>query len=142
MLTAVVAMPVCAAVYKWVDEDGRTRYTDTPPPDRRAETLRPLPAPAEDPDAERRQELLRQHLKEAEDQRHRQALEQKQRAEEQDARTENCGQARDRLEFLQSRPGPRLLTKEADGTMRRYTEEERQSAMTEAEARIAEYCGP
>lgn len=67
MLTAVVAMPVCAAVYKWIDEDGRTRYTDRPPPHRRAETLRPLPAPAEDPDGERRREVLRQHLKEAED---------------------------------------------------------------------------
>lgn len=142
MLTAVVAMPVCAAVYKWVDEDGRTRYTDTPPADRRAETLRPLSPPAEDPDAERRRGLLRQRLKEAEDQRHRQTLEQKQRAEEQAARTEDCGRTRDRLELLQSRPGPRLLIKDPDGTMRRYTEEERQSAMTETEARIAEYCGP
>jgi hypothetical protein len=28
----VIAAPAAAQLYKWVDKDGRTQYTDTPPP--------------------------------------------------------------------------------------------------------------
>lgn len=32
MLACLLAWPACAAMYKWVDAQGRVQYTDTPPP--------------------------------------------------------------------------------------------------------------
>lgn len=32
LLACLLAWPACGAMYKWVDAQGRTQYTDTPPP--------------------------------------------------------------------------------------------------------------
>ena len=49
---ALCALPVAAALYKWVDANGRTVYSDQPPtsPNLKAETLNAA-APASNPNA-------------------------------------------------------------------------------------------
>jgi hypothetical protein len=49
---ALCAMPAAAALYKWVDANGRTVYSDQPPtsPNLKAETLNAV-APASNPNA-------------------------------------------------------------------------------------------
>ena len=37
-----------AEVYKWVDEDGKVYFSDSPPPDIVTEKIKPPPAPSED----------------------------------------------------------------------------------------------
>jgi hypothetical protein len=49
---AWAAMPVAAATYKWLDENGRVVYGDTPPPGVKAERLNAALPPA-DPNAVR-----------------------------------------------------------------------------------------
>ena len=51
-VTALCATPSLAALYKWVDENGRVNYGDTPPAGVKAERLNATVAPA-DPNAVR-----------------------------------------------------------------------------------------
>ena len=44
-LLAVAAVPAVAAVYKWVDRNGVTQYSSTPPPDGKVTKLHIRPAP-------------------------------------------------------------------------------------------------
>ena len=50
---ACVATPVAAATYKWLDENGRVVYGDTPPPGVKAERLNVAVPPPADPNAVR-----------------------------------------------------------------------------------------
>jgi hypothetical protein len=52
VLTALAAGVVHAQMYKWVDENGRVQYTQTPPPGKKAEVIqsqKKAPAAAEAP---------------------------------------------------------------------------------------------
>lgn len=63
-LLAVAAAPAVAAVYKWVDRNGVTQYSSTPPPDGKVTKLHIRPAPPRkviDAAAQR----LEQHLEES-----------------------------------------------------------------------------
>lgn len=49
-VTALLALALAggnawAAMYKWVDDQGNVQYSQTPPPDRQAQTLKPPPPP-------------------------------------------------------------------------------------------------
>ena len=46
LLVTFVAPPLDAAVYKWVDENGVTQYSATPPPDRAGTTVNIPPPPS------------------------------------------------------------------------------------------------
>jgi hypothetical protein len=61
-----LACPASGEVYRWVDEHGRVHYGDRPPAEN-AERIRIAPAPAGDPELDRRRErgvLLRKVLEE------------------------------------------------------------------------------
>ncbi len=69
----VVATPAAAALYKWVDANGRVTYSDQPPPANvKAETVS-APAPAVNPDAVKEMasqeaDLKKRQVQRAEDQ--------------------------------------------------------------------------
>ena len=46
VLVLALVLPVAAhaQLYKWIDQDGKTRYGDTPPPGVKATTMRGVPA--------------------------------------------------------------------------------------------------
>jgi len=46
LVLALAALPAWAQQYKWVDQDGRVRYGDVPPPGVNAQRLRPPSGPA------------------------------------------------------------------------------------------------
>jgi hypothetical protein len=46
LLTLLVALPAAAQIYSWKDKDGRTHYSDVPPPSGPVKTLRGTPPPS------------------------------------------------------------------------------------------------
>lgn len=126
----LIAAPLLAATYKWVDEKGNVHYTQTPPPAQEFEMLRdPLPAkeaPAEvsaDKD-DKDKEAARQSA-----------------AKDQETRDTLCHDARKRLAALENNAG-KLVVKQSNGLMHKLSEEERQSYIQETTARVQEVCDP
>jgi hypothetical protein len=128
-----------AGLYRWVDENGITQYSQTPPPDGQADRLKPPPPPAEDPQAARRR--LDQQLQQVDDRledRELAAQEKQRQDQERRARESNCQAARANLETLGG-PTNRVMLM-PDGSYKRLTEEERQKLMDEARQQISENC--
>lgn len=44
IVSLILAVPLAQAMYKWVDEKGVTHYSETPPPDGKAEKIEVKPA--------------------------------------------------------------------------------------------------
>lgn len=52
VLAVLTALPAAAEIYSWKDKEGRTHYSDIPPPSGQVKTLRGAPPPAPAPQAE------------------------------------------------------------------------------------------
>ncbi|PVV07344.1 MAG: hypothetical protein B6D72_18435 [gamma proteobacterium symbiont of Ctena orbiculata] len=127
-----------AETYKWVNEEGVVTYSQTPPPDAKAETVKIKSAPASSAgDSKQRLKALRQKLADSAEDR---ALKKEQKREAEEIAKENkhnCSVARKNLEQLTAL-GNRLY-KVGDDYLR-LTEEDRQRRMQEARDQIKEYC--
>jgi hypothetical protein len=130
-----------AAQYKWVDQNGKVQYGDTPPPGAKASALRPPPAPAAQEEL-KKDDVQKAPLTRAEKDaefRNRQAEgdkareKQAQTQQEGDAKRENCSRAQDYLRALQS--GQRIARTDAKGE--RYFLEDALVAQETAKARQA-----
>lgn len=128
-----------AAMYKWVDENGVTQYTQYPPSNRKAEVMVPPPPPAEDPQGA--QQKLEDLLKRQDEQREALATteqEQTKAKEQTAAREKNCRNARRNLEVLTTGGRKRIIG--PDGVATFLTDEDRAARIAEAEKQIAEFC--
>lgn len=136
----VAAGPVVAAeVYRWVDDEGVTHYTSTPPPDRDADKVDASNPPADDPETRRKEiedlsESNKVHI-------YKKRLEREaaeRRENELAQRRAHCNRLRDQRQTLLTSPqvrehgedGPRVLS-----------QEERERKLEEIERRIEERCG-
>lgn len=137
LLLFSTALP--AAMYKWVDENGETHYSQYPPPDRDYEALEPPPPPASDA-GQAQQELEGLLQRQDEERQARQTAEEEAAAAEQQAeqRQKACAAARHNLEILTT--GGRKRITGPDGVARYLPEEERQAKIAEAQKQIEEYC--
>ncbi len=128
-----------AAMYKWVDENGVTQYTQYPPPNRKVEVVAPPPPPAEDPqEAQKKLETLLQ----SQDEQHKAAAtaegEQTKTAEQAKLREQNCQTARNNLEKLTTGGRKRVIG--PDGVASYLTEEDQQARIDTAKKQIEEFC--
>ena len=138
LLFNLVSLPATAKMYKWVDEQGKTHYTQSPPP---AGTEGESIKPAADISAEQSQESY-QRLKDKLD-----SLSEKDTNannddglsdEEYDRQVKRaCDSAKRSLQTFQRN---RVNLKNEDGSPRVATEEERQAGIARAEKAIREYC--
>lgn len=132
-----VAFSTQAKMYKWVDEDGVTHYTQTPPPgDIESKTIKSSPSTK----FGRKDGYVDDMAGKADEYRE-QRLETKK--EEQRAKTEQaelqqaCAKARQRVaSFLR----PRVDLVDEDGNVRRASEEERLKNLEEARKYVRENC--
>jgi hypothetical protein len=146
-----VAAGASAQLYRWVDKDGKVRYTDTPPPAGvKARTLRapasagssaepeeaaakgapkgPL-TPAQQEQEFRKRQLEGQKGREKEDQAKREA----------ETKQANCASARQALATLES--GQRITRTDAQGE-RAFLEDDARAQETErARQSVREWCG-
>ncbi len=128
-----------AAMYKWVDEQGVTHYSQHPPKDNEAERLRPPPPPATDPAAA--QQKLQDKVKGFDERRgaaQEAAAKAEQDAAEQQRRQKACEAARRNLQVLQA--GGNRLIQTPDGEYIRPTDEYRNEQMSKARKIIEENC--
>ncbi len=135
--TLLLASGVNAEIYKWVDENGQTHYTQQPPESGQAETIQVPPPPPIDDTAAEVEELIEQQ--EAAEKSAREAeQEQQQEAERLAAIQKNCEIAQANLKLYQDNPGRRMM--DEAGNVYRLTEEERQQKIEESRQQIEEFC--
>lgn len=144
-LMAGLALLLCSValqaeqIYRWVDADGGVHYSSAPPPGQAAERedlefLR-------NPDPQKAGEQLRSYDEAAEKRRAAEAQAAEMAAKQrQDAalRRANCAAAREVLTRLENEPMVRFQRE--DGSYQRYTGEERQQRIAEAQASEREFC--
>lgn len=126
-------------VYRWVDEEGVTHYSSTPPPDRDADRIEATNSPADDPEANRREiEQLRQSSK---TRLYKKRLEREIAAREKEQQQERerfCDRLRDKRQTLLTIPQVR---EETEDGLRVMTQEEREATLQDYEQQLAEHCG-
>jgi hypothetical protein len=127
-------------MYRWVDEDGVTHYTQTPPINEES-TFIEAPKPPTKPSDEAWKELNEQRSKqqEAREAKAQKKEEQKKIAEDKKMKKQGCAAARKNLAILQS-GSPTRRTKTPSGEYVRLTEEEYQQKIDEARKDIEEFC--
>jgi hypothetical protein len=128
---AMTASPIlqAAQIYKWVDAQGVTHFDAQPPTGQQAQeidTQRPVPAPLPHPiaDPNGEQQAIDAKVK-------------KQVAVQEAKRAEYCTTARTNLAQFQNNPRVR---EEVNGELKRFTEEDRQTRITELKQAITENC--
>jgi hypothetical protein len=137
VVAGMLAFNVQAAVYKWVDKDGITHYSQSPPPPgTEGKTMAPPPT-VDTPAAQKKLKDTEKSLDKIRKQREDQAKEQQKKQAEMDAKTQACNQAKARLRSFQN---PRVNFVDKDGTRRRATEEERQRELSKAQEYIDKNC--
>ena len=126
--------------YRWVDENGVTVYSQSPPPGGESATqIKPPPPPSTGTDdAWKNVDEMLQKSSDLEGERKRKADKKRNEEEKIQVKKRNCAAARRNLEVLQ---GPsRAMIRTPDGEYHRYTEKERQQKIVEAEAQIKKHC--
>ena len=137
LLLAMSATAMASQVYKWVDAQGVTHFSAQPPQGQDATSVNtaappPKPAVAEEKKAAPTFESIADPEQAAIDEKVKQDI-----ATKEVERKKYCADVRTNLSQLEN--NPRVRT-EVDGEVRRLSEEERQSRISEAQKAIAENC--
>lgn len=138
ILLSVAGTPTAdAQVYRWVDEDGKVHFSDTPP----NEDAERLPIETRPTDLESVLEKRierRHHLDELDKDRAHEAETESERAAYAARRAESCRQARERVASIES--ARRLSRVDEDGNRIQYDDEQRARALAEARRQVADWC--
>ena len=127
-----------ATIFKWIDKEGITHYTQqAPPAGIESETLKPPPS-IDGSDAEKVFEKQQKYLDAGRLERQKRARAQQRKAEEKAIKERNCELSRARLKSLTDRP--RVLLIQNDGSAIRPTEEQRQEKIAKSKKDIKETC--
>ena len=137
LLLAMSVTAMASQVYKWVDAQGVTHFSAQPPQGQDATSVNtaappPKPAVAEEKKAAPTFESIADPEQAAIDEKVKQDI-----AAKEVERKKYCADVRTNLSQLEN--NPRVRT-EVDGEVRRLSEEERQSRISEAQKAIAENC--
>jgi hypothetical protein len=138
ILISALYVPVCnAAMYKWIDADGNTQYTQHPPPgDIQAETIKP-PSKVDTEGALKKLEAQKKKAAELREGRLKEADEKRKAEEDLALEQDNCRRGRENLKNLER---PHGLIAQPDGSRIRITEEERQEKLAKSREMIKEWC--
>ena len=138
----LLANAATAAMYKWIDEQGRVQYSQTPPPAGQFKELKPGPPPSQSPEeAEQELQARVQRLNVLQKERDAEKKAKQEKAAQQTQRDALCEQAKKRLVVLQNHPGPRIGVLVNGRVERRLSEDERQQDLAETEKAVSDLCG-
>lgn len=139
LFTVMLSFSVSAEIFKWVDENGQTHYSQTPPASGQAVTVDVPPPPPIDPEqASEEIDALIEQQQEAEEAEQLAQQKREEEARQQAVREENCRIARQNLTSYQNNPGRRVV--DAEGNVTRMIEEERQQKIQEFQQQVDEFC--
>ena len=132
LLLLLVAAGAHAQIYKWIDEKGRARYGEKPPPGVAARLLAPPAGPGSVPprqsvDEQEADFRRRQIQKRDEEERHAQAAK---------VRAQQCGQLRDELSYAEQL----RLFRWDRGEKVYFSDAERKAHADKVRALIAQHC--
>jgi hypothetical protein len=128
-----------AEMYRWVDQQGVTHFSQVPPVTGEATRLRkPAADPVGNSDTVERINQQWQQAQDRKEERTEQREQQQEEAQLQARRAENCKAAKYNLGILQG-PSNRLI-KQPGGDYQRLTEEQRQAQISKAEEIIERDC--
>jgi hypothetical protein len=136
-LGCIFSSIVYAEMYKWVDDEGNTYYSQSPPVDETAEVIEPPPKIDTD-SARDKLEKRREAFKLADEAEAKSEEEAQKKAEEEAIRKENCRISKSRLDSLQN--SRRIRAVDEEGNITRATEEEHQSRIDKVKENIQKYC--
>ena len=137
-LTVLAPAVALAQVYRWVDDEGRVHYSDTPPVGVEA-TLMPIESEPTDLEASLREQVERERELDLQQQLDADAAEDAAaEAARREALARACTRARARDETIET--ARRLSRVEDDGTRHTYNDEERAAALAEARRQVEEWC--
>ena len=126
-----------AAMYKWVDAEGNTHYTQSPPPaGATGKEIKPPPK-VDSEAAVKSLEQQQQDLDKITTERLKQGDATQKAVKEQSEQKRLCEQARASAASFER---PRVTLNEKDGSQRRATDEERLAKLVEANKQVAENC--
>jgi hypothetical protein len=137
LLLAMSATAMASQVYKWVDEKGVTHFSAQPPQGQQATSVNtatppPKTAVVEETKAAPTFESIADPEQAAIDEKVKQEV-----AAKEAERKKYCADVRTNLAQLENNPRVRV---EVDGEIRRLSEEERQTRITEAQKSISDNC--
>jgi len=155
LLAAACAVPLAAhaQVYKWIDEHGKVRYGDTPPPSAKVKVITAPSARSAAPDsapasgegkeakakkgpltpAEQEQQF-RRRVKEAQEA----AAKADKERKDKEARKENCANAQEALRTFQS--GQRVSRTDAQGERYFLDDSQRAQEAARAQQAVSQWC--
>lgn len=143
VLLFIFSITTSGEMYKWVDHNGKTRYTDQPPPAGAAKTEKKLEiklAPVKPVDAN--DEASKKSLADRElDFKKRLAKKKQEEAKQQKKITESkekCFQAKSKLKLYQE--APKLTVSDGKGGVVRADDAARQKGIEMAQKEIKNYC--
>lgn len=128
-----------AVVYKWVDEQGQTHFSQMPPEQAEVEVIKTTPAPSVDTGKAQQEidDLIKQQAKNDKIKQE-QLKEQQLKAEQAKIKAENCTKAQQNLTTYQNNPGRRMT--DAEGNVTRPSEEDRQETINKLKQSVSEFC--
>ena len=137
-LSFFVAGNCYAAMYKWVDEDGNTHYSEKPPAgDVEVKTIKP--PPKVNTDAAVKAVEARKEAEAKQEEAESKAAEEKALDEKDKALMKaNCETAKKNLASISD--NPRVFTRDEQGNRVRMDEQQRQAKIEAAKKDIAEFC--
>lgn len=142
LLLSFISPPAQAGLNKWVDEQGKVHYTDSPPPDAKVESVRNVTGKGQEAApvdyssksySQRAAEMkkARQEKNEASEKSAREAAQKQERKR-------NCAAARENLRSLES--GTRLVTYDEKGERRFMDDAERAQRLNSAREAVKGNC--
>jgi hypothetical protein len=135
-LIVAAPLPALAEIYRWVDAQGRVQYTQTPPPDRPAETVRPAAPPAGGGD-----NGLKKYAEQLDKNRSEQQKKQAEAEVAKQQRAARCAEVQQRLKLLGERSPNRLATRLPDGSYERWTSEKYDEELSQTRQAAGRECG-
>ncbi|MDF1588721.1 MAG: DUF4124 domain-containing protein [Gammaproteobacteria bacterium] len=138
LMLAIFSTNTVADVYKWVDENGQTHYSQQAPAQQKAELLKTPPPPAFNPEDQQRVDQLIKQQQQDRKARIKQQQQQQQAAEQLAIKQQNCTTAKNNLQQYQDNPGRRVA--DAEGNVTRLKEEDRQQRIQEFQQQVQQYC--
>jgi uncharacterized protein DUF4124 len=137
LLWVVFQSTVSAEMYKWIDEDGNTHYTQSPPPGDIQPDIIKAPPKVDSDSAIKSIKAREKKADELADNRKKSAEEAVKAEEKAAKKKEHCERSKAQLVKYQR---PRISTMDEEGNVIRSTEEERQAGIKRIEEQIKKAC--
>jgi len=138
LMLLIWLLPAMAKTYRWVDDNGVTVYSQTPPPTGNATIIKPPPSPAAPPDEIMKNLKQRQAAIDATKKKNETGTKETAEARNAEIKQQNCATSRKNLAEITRHP--RVRMKMDDGSYKQLNDQERQAEIDKYNKDIEKFC--